>query len=579
MRYFEWSKMPNRAAVVSLMVTALLVCTVSRAASPEVIWSYVPGGELSGTPAYTRDGRVVFAAEDRWLYALDADGSLQWRYDLRRVPLTAPAVGRDGVVYIGLNPDRVVAVTPAGRYRWSVTGSGQPRAIVAAPGGTVYTVFSGGEVSARTTRGGLLWRHRLPHTLSADPVVTADGALTVATQDNSVAAFTHRGVNSWVYRHNQRLGVLAAREDGILLAGDSSGAVVALDSSGKPAWQSRALGASIVALHVDDDAATVAVSGDGSIARLSADGALQWTARPPGGISAVALSGDGNTYAVTAYGRMLVFDSRARLLAEEMSSRGQPLAHVALTPGGRLLTAGRDWVVDLVAAGVTPTRRHKDVLGQWSNLRGDARATGVARGYPGPAAADYADVLDYIYLSELLRSDAVSQRERALREIEARVAAGHIGASYAYVVELLLQIVESSSGSGGTPSAAGQPADRARALRVLAGIADGTVNSRIARVLAGEDSSGVRVAMLQTVGAIAADPDGDVAVAIDAVVRRPESGDREARAAARALQQIARFNRYPARQRAQQTLAWIASEIRFSRQTRAEASAYLRGSE
>ena len=569
MRYFEWPRIPNRAAVVSLMVTGLLVCTASLTASAEVIWSYVPGGELSGTPAYTRDGRVVFAAEDRWLYALDADGSLQWRYDLRRVPLTAPAVGRDGVVYIGVNPDRVVAVTPAGRHRWSVTGSGQPRAIVAAPGGVVYTVFSGGEVSARTSRGGLLWRHRLPHTLSADPVVTADGALAVATQDNSVAAFTHRGVSSWVYRHNQRLGVLAAREDGILLAGDSSGAVVALDSSGKPAWHSRALGASIVALHVDDGAATVAVSGDGSLARLSANGALQWTARPPGGVSAVALSGDGNIYAVTAYGRMLVLDSRARLLAEETSSRGQPLTHVALTPGGRLLTGGRDWVVDLVATGVTPTLRHGDVLGQWSNLRGDARATGVARGYRGPAAADYADVLDYIYLSELLRSDAVSQRERALRDIEARVAAGRIGASYAYLVELLLQIVDG----------AGQPTERERALRVLAEIADGTVNSRIARVLPGEGSRGVRVAMLQTAGAIAADPDGDVAAAIDRLLRRPDSDDREARAAAWALHEIALFNPYPARQRARQTLAWIASEIRFPHQTRAEAMAYLRGSE
>lgn len=571
--------MPHRAAVVSLIVTALLVCFVSLRASPEVIWSYVPGGELSGTPAYTRDGRVVFAAEDRWLYALDADGSLQWRYDLRRVPLTAPAVGRDGVVYIGLNPDRVVAVTPAGRHRWTVTGSGQPRAIVAAPGGTVYTVFNGGEVSARTTQGGLLWRHWLPHNLSADPVVTADGSLAVATQDNSVAAFTHRGINSWVYRHNQRLNVLAAREDGILLAGDISGAVVALDSSGTPAWRSRALGASIVALHVDDNAATVAVSSDGSIARLCADGALQWTARPPDGISAVALSGDGNTYAVTAYGRILVLDSRARLLTEETSSRGQPLAHVALTPGGRLLTGGRDWVVDLVATSVAPARRHTDVLGQWSNLRGDSRATGVARGYQGPAAADYADVLDYIYLSELVRSDAVGQRERALRDIEERVAAGRVGGSYAYVVALLLQLVESSSGSGTTPTAAVQPEERERALRVLAGIADATVNSRIARALGAERSSEVRVAMLQTLGAIAADPDGDAAAAIDAAVRRPGAGNREAAAAAWALYQIALFNRYPARQKAQQTLAWITSEIRFSHQTRTQASSYLRGSE
>ncbi len=569
MRYFEWFNMSNRATVVSLIATAFLVCTVSRAASPEVIWSYVPGGELSGTPAYTLDGRVVFAAEDRWLYALDADGVLQWRYDLRRVPLTAPAVGRDGVVYIGLNPDRVVAVTPAGRHRWTVTGFGQPRAIAAAPGGTVYTVFSGGEVSARTTQGGLLWRQLLAHTLSADPVVTADGSLAVATQDNSVAAFTHRGINSWVYRHNQRLNVLAAREDGILLAGDISGAVLALDSSGKPAWRSRALGAPIVALHVDDNAATVAVSDDGSIARLSADGALQWTARPPGGVSAVALSGDGYTYAVTAYGRIVVLDSRARLLAEETSSRGQPLAHVALTPGGRLLTGGRHWVVDLVATTVAPTRRHTDVLGQWSNLRGDARATGVARGYPGPAAADYADVLDYIYLSELLRSDAVDQRERALRDIEERVAAGRVGGSYAYVVELLSQIVDG----------AGQPSERERALRVLAAIADATVNSRIARALGAERSSGVRVAMLQTLGAIAADPDGDATAAIDAAVRRPGAGDREAAAAAWALHQIALFNRYPARQRAQQTLAWIASEIRFSHQTRAQASSYLSGSE
>ncbi|TVQ39320.1 MAG: hypothetical protein EA384_06725 [Spirochaetaceae bacterium] len=554
-----------------------LLCRAVTADSPGVVWSVVPGGELSGTPAYSRDGRVIFAAEDRWLYSFDAGGVLQWRFDLRRIPLTGPAIGRDGVVYIGIRPNGVVAVTPGGRARWAVTGSGAPLAVVPVPGGAVYTVFREGEITARTPRGGFLWSHQLPHRLTADPVLSGTGNLVTAAENGTLAAFDSRGQRVWTHDHGLPIESLAATVTGGVLAGDSNGALLAIDRSGALRWRAAVLRAAIISVHVDGAGDVLVVARDGAVARVGSDGTVQWTARPPGGgVTAAALAGDGTAYLVTADGRLLALDSRGRVLTQQTGVRGNPYGYAALTPAGRLMIGGRDWVVDLVELepAPAPARQYDGVLGEWANRRGDVRADGVARGYR--SVTDYRDTLDFIYLDRLVRSEFAADRERALRDIEQRVTSGRMGGAYAYLPELLLALVQAPRAVGGEVSPGALEQERQRAVQTLAQIVDGGFAARLARILVAERSNTMRVALIEALGDIAADPDREASAAIERVVRHPDAGDREARAAAGALYSIAQFNGGRPRERAVETLRWMSAEARFSRDVRDAAAQYLR---
>jgi len=64
-----------------------------------VKWRYMTGGHVNAGPAVAADGTIYFGSVDHCLYAVNADGTLKWRYETDGYVGSSPSIGPDGTVY------------------------------------------------------------------------------------------------------------------------------------------------------------------------------------------------------------------------------------------------------------------------------------------------------------------------------------------------------------------------------------------------------------------------------------------------------------------------------------------------
>ncbi len=72
-------------------------------------WSFSTGLYVSSSPAVATDGTVYFGSQDRYFYALLADGSLKWKLWTDSPVVSSPAITEDGAVVI-CTKNRVIAI-------------------------------------------------------------------------------------------------------------------------------------------------------------------------------------------------------------------------------------------------------------------------------------------------------------------------------------------------------------------------------------------------------------------------------------------------------------------------------------
>jgi outer membrane protein assembly factor BamB len=120
---------------------------------PELLWSEVLDGEISGPPR-AAGGRVTVGTSAGWLYAVDAksprDRRVAWRLALGSALRGSPAVSADGATIYGVTADRVLHAVDA-------------------------------------ARGMELWNTRLPAGTRVEPVVAA-GLVVVACDEGTLLA-------------------------------------------------------------------------------------------------------------------------------------------------------------------------------------------------------------------------------------------------------------------------------------------------------------------------------------------------------------------------------------------------------
>jgi hypothetical protein len=118
------------------------------------------------------------------LYALNADGSLRWRYHTGGITQSSPVVGGSGDVFIAANTN-CLALNSAGSLRWQwpiVNNESSP------PAQATWTALANGNVLA-TLGDGLLveltgadwvWRYWLGAQAVSSPLVTSAGTVYTA---------------------------------------------------------------------------------------------------------------------------------------------------------------------------------------------------------------------------------------------------------------------------------------------------------------------------------------------------------------------------------------------------------------
>ena len=230
--------------------------------SGDKLWSFTePTDNIFGEPNVGPDGTIYIGSWDTYVYAVNSDGSLKWKYqtDGSIAPLASPTLSNDGgTIYVG-SGDRnkdvggtLYALNSDGTLKWKVANLDSARVSGAVVGsdGTIYATGSG-KVHAFDENGNKQWESGKDTASSLAPSLSSDGTLYVGTSDGKVYAIdSSNGITKWYYQtganpdytgdpKDPQYGVLATiviGADGILYVGAMDGVMRAMDKNGTVLW-------------------------------------------------------------------------------------------------------------------------------------------------------------------------------------------------------------------------------------------------------------------------------------------------------------------------------------------------------
>jgi len=150
-------------------------------------------GCVTSSPAIGADGTIYVGSWDNYLYAINPDGTLRWRYLTGDCVLSSPAIAVDGTIYVGSGAHFVYAIEDnktEGSLKWTYSCA---RFVSSSPAigadGTLYVGCGCGYIYAINPIGTLRWEYKTDASVTSSPAIGADGILYVGNLDGCLYAF------------------------------------------------------------------------------------------------------------------------------------------------------------------------------------------------------------------------------------------------------------------------------------------------------------------------------------------------------------------------------------------------------
>jgi outer membrane protein assembly factor BamB len=234
----------------------------------------VTGQSNYSSPAIASDGTIYVGSQDDYVYAVNPDGSLKWRFLTGDVVRSSPAIAPDGTIYVGSYDDRLYALNPGGTLKWSyLTGGNVSSSPAVAADGTIIFGSNDNRIYALNPDSTLRWSYVTGGSVNSSPAVAPDSTIYCGSDDNYLYALTMGGTLKWRYSVGSDIdGSLAVAADGTIYFGSLNGALYALHPDSTVQWTFLTGGL----IH-----SSPAVAPDGTIYFGSTDDALY--AIDPGG--------------------------------------------------------------------------------------------------------------------------------------------------------------------------------------------------------------------------------------------------------------------------------------------------------
>ena len=205
-------------------------------------WTFDGGGsygiDLSTSPVQLRDGTILWPGPRERVYALTPNGRLKWSVTLAGMPLT-PAVSADErTLYVQSMSGELAAFDRrpglAPYRRWSLTVGGTSYGSPALSGHVVYATADDALIAV-TDRGSsarVRWRFRARGLVEVSPAVSADGTVVLGTNDRYQYGVRPDGRERWRWRRDVwTYSSPTATPDGLVRFGDHRGRLIALDGA------------------------------------------------------------------------------------------------------------------------------------------------------------------------------------------------------------------------------------------------------------------------------------------------------------------------------------------------------------
>jgi outer membrane protein assembly factor BamB len=263
------------------------------------------------------NGTIYAAGGIGYVYALNADGSLAWKYRTGPV-LDSPVIGPDGAIYVTTTSGDAAAINANGTLRWqhpidSVVNYGNAGGAI--DHSSYYTSGRHGLISVALDSGEKRWETVIPFGQNGSPAILQNG-LIIYPGHGRLNTVDSSGGPQWSYPNltaeaTQRNGgwpppgdgafnsAVALGPDGTIYAATASSKFIAVGQDRGLKWEYKTHWGNKAAPVVGADGTIFCGGDDGILYAFDPTGNKKWELQIQGSIDASpALGDDGTVYVV-----------------------------------------------------------------------------------------------------------------------------------------------------------------------------------------------------------------------------------------------------------------------------------------
>jgi outer membrane protein assembly factor BamB len=367
-----------------LVMVAAGLFPLLHAAPGEKRWEYPTGSAAHSSPALGTNG-LLYVGGGASLHALDArTGTGRWSHLIGDGEVDAsPALGADGTVYVVSQGGTFCALDgTTGSRKWQARIGG--RAVSSPAVGPDGTVYIGSEDKCTYAFDGPMgtqkWKCLTEGAIWSSPAIGPDGTVFVGSYDRRVYALDPvSGLKLWAFNTGGRvIASPAVGPEGRLFIASEDGKVYALDcSTGAKVWEFDTGSSIWSSVAIAADASIYVGSDGGSLYALDGNtGTKLWEHQLDGAIwSSPALAADGMVYVGSGSGCLFALDGATGAQHWRFRTGGGVWSSPAIGPDGTVyLGPSMGKVVAVEGAGAS------GALAQsvWPRFRANQEATGVS---------------------------------------------------------------------------------------------------------------------------------------------------------------------------------------------------------
>ena len=161
-------------------------------------WTFMTEGSVWSSPAIGKNGIIYVGSSDNYIYALYPDGAFKWRFNTGGGGRSSPAIGSDGTIYVGSDDHYIYAINPNGTLKWRFKTRGPVDSSPAIGGdGTIYVGSIDSYLYAINPNGTLKWKFKTGGGVWSSPAISSNGIIYVGSHDGSVYAINPDGTLQW----------------------------------------------------------------------------------------------------------------------------------------------------------------------------------------------------------------------------------------------------------------------------------------------------------------------------------------------------------------------------------------------
>ncbi len=283
----------------------------------DLAWTFNDSlNESSCSPAIGVDGMIYIGGIDGRLYAVDPTGAVRWSY-LTEAPIeSSPAIGADGTVYFGSDDNNLYAINPDGTPQWSYLTAGPVHSSPAiGEDGTIIVGSDDYSIYAILPDGNKSWSYELPAIIRSSPAIADNGTIYIGCSDGKLYSFSSHGVPGWDYAMTGEIVASPAVDaEGVVYICDVNGYLDAINQDGTQHWRYNAGSAMISSPALGADGTVYIGTVDNEVVAINADGSHKWSYPSDISFSASpALGADGTVYIADEYGLVMALNDTGTL--------------------------------------------------------------------------------------------------------------------------------------------------------------------------------------------------------------------------------------------------------------------------